>query len=121
MSLNFYKLVHLFGVLVLFMSLGGATLLAIEGHKASKSTRMLVGIGHGVALLVILIAGFGALAKLGLIWPLPGWVWAKLALWMLLGAALMIPLRLPQLARPLWFLLPVLGGLIVWLAIYKPF
>ena len=50
----------------------------------------------------------------------PGIVWIKLAVWVVHGFAVLLPYRRPALARPLFLLYPVLGGLAAWAAVYKP-
>ena len=74
---------------------------------------------HGVALFVILVSGFGMLAKLGYGFPL--WVWLKLVVWLLIGAAIALVRRLPEQATIFWFAIPLLGTVAAFLAIYKPF
>jgi hypothetical protein len=70
-----------------------------------------------------LLGGFGMLARLGIMHGLnfPGWLWVKLVIWGMLGAAVIIPRRRPTLSRALLFALPILGGLAAYMAIYKPF
>lgn len=119
-----YKVLHLFGIFLLFVALGGLTLHAVNGGtKETNRSRKLVAITHGLALFLVLLGGFGLLARIGVIhgtsWP--GWVWGKLTVWFLLGAALILPYRKPEWTRALWFALPVLGGVAAYLAIYKPF
>ena len=118
MDLNLYRLLHLTGVIFLFTAIGGALLASREG-TVGTAARKLSGITHGVALLIILIAGFGALAKLGL--AMPGWAWAKLVIWLLLGASPALIKRKPEMARVWWLVLPLLGVIAAYLARYKPF
>jgi hypothetical protein len=121
-SLEFYKVLHIVGLVAVWMALGGATLHAANGgNRASNKARGLVAGTHGIGLLLMLVGGFGMLAKLQLMGAMPGWVVAKLVLWLLVGGALVLPMRMPALARPLWFALPVVAGLGAWLALYKPF
>ena len=82
--------------------------------------RKLVMITHGVGMLMVLVAGFGLLAKLGTSQG-TGWVIGKLVLWLSLGAVIVVLNRRPQWARSMWYLIPILGGLAVYLAVYKPF
>lgn len=114
-----YKLLHVIGVLLVFVALGGAAFASAAG-AAGPATRRLAGILHGVGLLVLLVSGFGTLARLEIHWPWPGWVIGKAVLWLLLGAALPLSRRLP--GRPaLWSLVFVaLGGVAAWLALLKP-
>lgn len=116
MSLTFYKILHIAAVLWAFAAIGGALLAGSSDEKMRK----LGGMTHGIALLIALVSGFGALAKLG-IHGVPGWVAAKLFIWLILGALLMVPRRAPHLARPVFLALPVLGLMAAWLAIAKPF
>ena len=84
MSYEFYKVLHIFSVLLLFMALGT---LAASATSGKGSTRRFAAIGHGVALVLILIAGFGLLAKLRMFGSIPGWVIVKLGIWSMLGVA----------------------------------
>jgi hypothetical protein len=104
-------------------ALGGVAIHAANaGTRESSLTRRLLTAAHGIALLLILVGGFGMLARLGLAsGGLPGWIWAKLVIWMLFGALAALPYRRPQLARPVFLTLPLLGLAAAWLALTKPF
>jgi hypothetical protein len=119
-SYALYKVLHLLGVMLLFLSLGGAAAAGLGGVGREPRVRKLLSATHGVALVILLVAGFGLLARLGLRWPFPGWAWAKIAIWVLLGGALALTTRRPSLARLAWLLAPVLGLAAALLAIYKP-
>ena len=118
-----YKVLHILGVLLAFATLGGLALTMANGAtRSTSSVRRLIAITHGVATFVILLGGFGALARLGVMHGnLPGWVLVKLACWAVLAVLVAIPYRKPALARTIFWLLPVLGGIAVVMAIYKPF
>jgi len=117
-----YKVLHILGVLLAFATLGGLALTVANGAtRSTSSVRRLVAITHGVAMVIILLGGFGALARLGVRGNLPGWVLVKLACWVVLAVLVVIPYRKPSLARPIFWFLPVLGGIAVVMAIYKPF
>lgn len=122
MSFEFYKVMHLLG---LFLSLGA---LAGRAYFAGNSTvisadpqKKVSGAVHGTGVLLVLVGGFGMLAKMGLMAALPGWVHAKLALWLLVAGLIALPYRKPSLAFGLWVALPILGALGAYIAIYKPF
>ena len=118
MSYEFYKVLHVFSALMLFSSLG---VLAASARADGIRLRKLAGIAHGVALAVIFVAGFGLMARLGMFGSIALWAWLKIGLWLVL-ALVVIPLRRkPEWATALWLLIPVLGGLAVWLAVAKPF
>ncbi len=121
MSLAVYKLLHVAGAVFLFAALGGSVLVHWSGG-ASDRARKIAGITHGLALLLVAVAGFGALARLGLtsLDLIPAWAWWKMVLWVLLGAAPFVLRKKPGLAGLFWWLLPTLGAAAAWLALYKP-
>ena len=120
-SHQLYNLVHIVGLIMLMAGLGAMT-LGDPPARASRMRRSAMAF-HGIGLFLILLGGFGMLARLGIVrgtsWPL--WVWVKMGIWIALGAAALLPYRFPRTARPILFLLPVLGGVAAYMAIYKPF
>lgn len=60
----FYKFLHHLGLVLTFLSLGGLGALALTGQAQSKARTPFVAL-HGTGLIIILVAGFGWLAKLG--------------------------------------------------------
>jgi hypothetical protein len=121
MSLAAYKVLHVLGSLFLFTALG-AMLLAARDRDGTPAGRKLAGMTHGLGLVVLLVSGFGMLAKLAIsnpaAWPL--WLWLKLVIWLAFGAVLVVIRRAPNLTGLLWWILPVLGALAAYLALYKP-
>ncbi|HEX3158113.1 MAG TPA: hypothetical protein VHQ45_06325 [Gemmatimonadaceae bacterium] len=118
-----YKLVHLFGILLTFVMLGALTLHAATGAaKSTNPMRRPVTALHGVGAFLILLGGFGMLARLGVMHGsgFPGWLWVKIGVWVLVAILVILPYRKPSLARPMLFVLPVLGALAAYMAIYKP-
>lgn len=122
-SYTVYKLVHLFGMFMVFSVLGGIALHAMNGGtKHDNVGRKLVAALHGTALFLILLGGFGMLARLGIVQGgLPGWIYAKLALWVALPLVGMLPYRRPASAKWVLLGLPVVGLLAGILALTKPF
>jgi hypothetical protein len=123
MSIQLYNLIHVFGVIVLFMALGGTIVHVINGGtKESNTWRKPLAMMHGIALFLIFLGGFGLMARLGIshVSP-PGWIWAKFVIWLLLGAAIALPYRVKGLAKPFALVLPLLGALATWLGVFKPF
>lgn len=119
-SFEAYKIVHLAAVAALLGALGGAAVHAANAlPREANVLRRTVGAFHGASLLVILVAGFGMLARLDA--GLPGWAIAKLVVWFAMGALSALPYRSPRLARVTLWSLPVLVGLAAWLTIAKPF
>ena len=97
--------------------------LAVTPEWKSKGVgRKLVAALHGTALFLILLGGFGMLARLGIVQGgLPGWIYAKLALWVALPVIGMLPYRRPASARWVLLGLPVVGLLAGIIALTKPF
>lgn len=122
-SRNFYLIVHVLGIVFMFLAIGGVAVHAANGGtKAESATRKLVSIAHGIGALLVLVGGFGMLARLGMQHGagFPAWLWAKIAIWLVLSAVVLIPYRKPALARPFFVLLPLLAGLAAYMAVYKP-
>ncbi len=118
MTYTFYKVVHLIGVAMVFMSLGGLILHGISGDGAREHKgRKLAMMTHGIGMIVVLVGGMGAHAKLALGWQ--GWVFGKLGLWFVAGGLVAVASRKPSGA--LWWACITLFGLATWLAVYKPF
>jgi hypothetical protein len=118
LSYEAYKLIHLVGVILLFLSLGAY--LTISSNKTPVS-RKLIAFTHGISVIVILVAGFGLLARLGFSafqsWP--HWVWVKLAIWLILAVIVILIRRMPELRISLWFIIPILGVIAAYMAIFK--
>ena len=117
-----YKIVHLVGVLMVFMALGGVATNAINGGAKAHSWRWPIAITHGLGLFLSLLGGFGLLARLGIIHSgLPGWVLAKLGIWILFAVLIGVVSRKPGWAKPVWPMIIILGAVAAYLAGSKPF
>lgn len=121
MSLAAYKVIHILSMMLMFTALGGL-LLASRAGVTTGASRKTAGITHGIAMILLLVSGFGALARIGLsnpaIWP--AWLWGKALLWLVFGGIIVLIRRAPRSSTLLWWLLPLLGGLAAYLALYKP-
>jgi hypothetical protein len=93
----------------------------ILGGTRDHAWRKPVAITHGIGLFLVLLGGFGMLARLGIHWPWPGWVLVKVVIWIILGALGAVAARKTTLAQPLWWMTIVLGGLAAYVAGNKPF
>lgn len=121
MPYEFYKVMHFLGIVMLFTAMGGTVLHVINGgSKATNAARGLVGALHGIALALILIGGFGMMARLGFITGWPGWIYGKLAAWIALPILGVIAEKKPQHGRTVLVLVPIIGVFAAWMAIYKP-
>ena len=115
MSLEFYRVLHVTGLAMLLLGVG-ATLLVKDAPKRLPMTL------HGLGLLVMFAAGFGAMAKLGLGSPSdwPAWLILKMVVWFLV-ASIPALVRHGTVPRALgWILVILLVACATWLAIVKP-
>lgn len=122
-SHSFYNVVHIVGIALVMSALGGVALHALNGGtRQTNRARSLVAALHGTGALLILVGGFGMLARLGFRHgaSFPGWLWVKLSVWVVVAALLFLPYRKPELARPVYLVLPVLAGVAAYMAVYKP-
>jgi hypothetical protein len=120
MSLEFYRVLHLVGIFALLLSLGGISLHTMNGGSRAFASRRWIAMAHGLALLVVLVAGFGMSAKMGLMASLPHWIYGKLVIWLILGGMPTLMYRKHNLAKILWLTTLVLAGIAAWLGIYQP-
>jgi hypothetical protein len=121
-----YKIIHYVGIFTMVSALA-----AYLAQTASSGTPLVRGpwakrlvIAHGVGLFLILLGGFGMLARLDIthqLGGLPGWIWAKLALWTVFVAGVTVARRRPDWCGPLLVLTPILAFLAGTIALTKPF
>ena len=113
--IQLYHYLHLIGVILYFTSLGG--LFAVAGGVTTA--RKTVAALHGMALLLLLVAGFGWLARAGGAYPT--WAWIKVGIWLILAV-------LPMAVKKRWInvgagvsLGLLLGLVAAYLGYMKPF
>ena len=115
-----FLLLHFFGVFLVVGSLGATTLLTLTtGSKNFKQRRML-SLGHGIGLLIVLIAGLGLMAKLGIHGAPPPWIMMKLGIWLILGILPAFIYRMPRLGKIWWGLVVLLATYAAFLGVFKP-
>lgn len=104
-----FKVVHLVGLMGLFLSFG-AMFLGSPNKKAAS-------ILHGVSLLLLALAGFALLGKP----PEQSWWIIKLVIWLFLGAAPVLAKRKVLPAPALIVISVGAAGFAAWLGLAKPF
>jgi membrane associated rhomboid family serine protease len=110
MDYTTYKIIHLIGIAALALGVGG--MIAGGGHRKTFA------ILQGIALVVMLVSGFGLLARLHL--GFPHFAMAKLVVWVIIG---MLPMLLRRLRVPPLggiCILLALVGIMAWLGVVKP-
>lgn len=119
-----YKILHYVGIFALVVTLAvalGRSSLLPEGSKDPWKKRL--GMLHGLALLVVLTGGFGLMARVGVTHGtlFPGWIWIKLAIWVVVGGLVALAFRHSRWAGAALVLLPALAAVAGWVALTKPF
>ena len=108
MDPNFYQVLHIIGISMVFLGYG-ALLARSMAAPENVSVRKLGSITSGIGLLLILVAGFGLISKLGHSYT-ETWILVKFVIWLLLGGLIVLINRKPQLAMLLWCLLIALSA-----------
>lgn len=124
MSYQVYKFIHVLSVIFLFVAIGGFAIHGANGGtKETNGARKMLAIVHGVALFLIFGAGMGLMARLGIKhgggWPV--WLYIKTAVWLLLGASMVLLNRKPAMGKVWFFVLPLVGAIAAYSAVFKPF
>ncbi|MBN20282.1 MAG: hypothetical protein CL678_03255 [Bdellovibrionaceae bacterium] len=115
LSYSVYKVIHLTGVFMVVMALGGAVMAALSEKEGRHPGRKWIGMTHGMGLVIALFGGFGLLARIEIHWPWPLWVWLKMALWLLLGGFIAMIYKKAQAHPILWWVvlvLPIIGAIL---------
>lgn len=122
MALLVYKIIHLTGIAMTLMALGGVMVYTIAGGaKADLNWRKGVAISHGLGMFLVLLGGFGMLARMGIHWPWPGYIFVKFGVWLLFGGLLAVIYKKPGANKGLWVLTLLLFVLAAYMALFKPF
>lgn len=120
LSYEVYKFIHLIGLTILVFSLGAICLQMLNGRSREFQNRKPFMIAHGVGLTLLLVAGFGMLARLGMMGAWPSWIYIKFAVWIALGGIIGLMRRKPEWNKGLWAATIALVGLAAYAAIFKP-
>lgn len=121
MPYTLYKLIHLLGIFCVIAGTVGIAYHAYLGGKKSDGAAAKIGtMLHGIGLFVVLLGGFGMLARLG-VSVMSGWVIAKLVIWILIGGLVAFPYKKPEESIKAVFAIILLATLAGYLALYKPF
>jgi hypothetical protein len=99
LSIEFYKIVHILGIMLLFLALGGLLFPALNNISLDKKSKKPWAIIHGISLILILVGGFGLLARLGIKGSFPLWVWLKLIIWSYFSIIVFAIVRLQKRAK----------------------
>jgi uncharacterized membrane protein len=111
MSFDFYKVLHLIAIMMLFAGYG--SLLSPDSRKKGM-------MWHGIGLLILLISGFGMIAKMGNkeLYHAP-WIMIKMGLWLVLGFLPVLAKKSILSNATVLKLALLLGALIAYVGHYK--
>jgi hypothetical protein len=117
-----YKIIHYIGIFLLVTAVGAALGRGVDAESPDRLRRRFVAL-HGVGLFLVLLGGFGLLARIGVDHGalFPGWIWTKLAIWCALGFVVMAARRRPGWSMRLILTVPLLGAIAGYMAYAKPF
>lgn len=102
----------------------GLLLSSAFGALYAEKIRKTIAKVHGSSLLVVLIAGFGLLAKakLGGAVYVSVWFWTKMGAWLLFGLLPIVIRKTPDAHKPkLLLLYSIMPALVVYLVLNKNF
>lgn len=108
---HIYHILHLIGVIFLFVGIGG--LLSPNGNTRTGMKY------HGIGLLILLVAGFGLIAKLKLSYTAP-WVIGKFIIWLALGGLPVLAKKRVLQPGVIVLIAVALGGVAAYLGYLKP-
>jgi len=119
MNPSIYHILHFMGILMLFLGYGALLGRSIAGSDDAK-VKKLGSITSGIGLLLMIVAGFGLVAKLygNSFEP---WMIAKVVIWVVLGGLIALINRKPALAVALWWGLIALGAVAAVMVYIRPF
>src|ERR1700722_15479300 len=83
---------HVFGILMLFSGLVGLWGASLNG-TVPRGRRAVLSAIHGFGMLIVLVAGFAMAGKLGYMGAMPGWLYGKMLIWLLLGGSIVLAKR----------------------------
>lgn len=109
-KLEIYRLLHFAGIFTLLFSFGSLFI----GKNYNKSAAM----AHGVALILILVTGFGMQATLGTGFPV--WLILKLVIWVIFGGFIVMAKKRLINGFFAWIIVIVLALSAVYLAQTHP-
>lgn len=119
MPANIYSILHIIGILMVFLGYGALIARSLAAPD-NTSVRKLGSITSGIGLVLILVAGFGLISKLGYSFSAP-WLIVKMLIWLALGGMIAVINRKPALATKLWWILLGLGALAAIMVYYVRF
>jgi uncharacterized membrane protein len=105
--------------MMLFLGYGALLARSMSGSD-DAGVKKLGSITSGIGLLLMFIAGFALISKIGYSFTTP-WILIKLVIWIALGGLIALINRKPECAKGLWWALIGLGFLGSLMVYVRPF
>ncbi len=121
MSFETYILLHIIGIGLLIASISGLSVHAIVSQDKKEPLRKLLFIIHGIGLFLVLLGGFGMLARISIHWPWPNWVKLKFLIWVIFGGLSSLLYISRTINKAIYISAPLLFICAWYLANYQPF
>ncbi|MFP4156370.1 MAG: hypothetical protein ACLFU4_02015 [Opitutales bacterium] len=119
MPFYIYQILHILGIIMVFVGYGALLARALTGSEDAR-VKKLGSITSGVGLVLILVAGFALISKMNYSFTTP-WLVVKMVIWLVLGGLIAVINRKPILAAKLWWALIALGLVAVVMVYARPF
>ncbi len=120
MSFETYIFLHIIGIGLLIASVSGLSVHATVSQNKRDGLRKTLLIVHGLGLFLVLLGGFGMLARLSIPWPWPNWVILKFLIWLSFGSLSALLYRSRTLNKTVFVFAPVLFIFAWYMANYQP-
>lgn len=115
-----YKILHLTAIAAVVAGLAGLAFHSVGGGKKEDAGHRALALAtHGGGMLVLLITGFGMIARINASYGAV-WVIAKILIWLAFGGLIALPLRSAGLGKLTWALAPILVAVAAFFALHKP-
>ena len=119
LSYQIYKVIHFLGLFMVVSAVFSQIFHAMSGGEKQHPAKRWLAIHSGLGLLLLLVGGFGMLARLGI--GVQTWVALKVVIWLALGGVGAVAIRKKALSKAIWMVTMLLLVVAAWLAVYKPF
>jgi hypothetical protein len=117
MKYQIYQILHLTGVLMVFLAYGGM-IVRTATRSDNPGLRRLGALTSGIGLFLILLGGFGLQAVQNYGWPT--WIIVKAGIWFVLGALIALINRKPEVSQFTWWFTLLLGVVALLMVVLKP-
>ncbi|MEO0510475.1 MAG: hypothetical protein AAF065_11515 [Verrucomicrobiota bacterium] len=106
-------------MMMLFLGYGALLARSMIG-SGDVDVKKLGSITSGIGLLLMLVAGFALISKIGYSFATP-WILVKLVIWIALGGLIALINRKPDYAKRFWWILIGLGFVAASMVYVRPF